>query len=249
AKKMNAYIDHVLAVLPFEPKVMKDLGGPETTYVGHPLARLSGTIDLKMKQTPKSPAQILILPGSRKSEVSRLMPILKASVDILEERGQKAQYILPAVPHLEAMIRESIADWKTKPVILTGEKAKIEAMQNADAAIAASGTAILELALYGVPTVSIYKLDPAVYAVRFLIKSWTAALPNLIADKVIVPERINDYAQPGYIARLIEDLVKKGPQRKAQLDGFQLVHDTMKQDDAPGLISAKIILSMVENRS
>lgn len=244
AKKMNTYIDHVLAVLPFEPQVMKELGGPETTYVGHPLARLAGNLDIKTKLTPKSPAHILLLPGSRKSEASRLLPILEKSIDILEERGQGARYSLPAIPHLEPMIRAAIKDWKIKPEILVGEEAKLAAMQDADAAIAASGTAILELALYGVPTVSIYKLDPAVYVVRFLIKAWTAALPNLIADKVIVPERINDFARPGYIARLIEDLVIKGPHRQAQLNGFKLVHQKMKQKEAPGMISAKIILKL-----
>lgn len=248
AKKMNAYIDHVLAILPFEPEVMKDLGGPTTSYVGHPLARLAGTVDLKSKKVPKKPPHILLLPGSRKSEASRLLPILQASVSILEERGLQAKYSLPAVPHLEDMIRASIKDWMAKPDILIGEEAKLEAMQDADAAIAASGTAILELAMYGVPTVSIYKLDPAIYAVRFLIKAWTAALPNLIADKVIVPERINDYARPGYIARLIEDLVVKGPQRQAQLEGFQLVHKKMKQKEPPGLVSAKIVMDLIQQK-
>lgn len=249
ARRMKAYVDHVLAILPFEPEVMRELGGPETSYVGHPLSRLSGSVDLRTKAKPKSPANILLLPGSRRSEAVRLLPILEKSIEILEDRGQGARYFIPAVPHLETLIRDAVGSWKIQPEIILGEEDKLNAMQEADAAIAASGTAILELALYGVPTVSIYKLDAAVYAVRFLIKAWTAALPNLIADKVIVPERINDYARPGYIARLIEDLVRKGPQRQAQLDGFKLVHEKMRQDEPPGLISARIILKLAGRKT
>ncbi len=248
AVKMNAYIDHVLAILPFEPEVMRKLGGPETTYVGHPLARLAGKADLEAKAKPANPPNILILPGSRNSEASRLLPVLRETIEIMEDRGQGGRYLLPAVPHLRAMIEKDVATWTVKPEILAGEDAKFEAMQNGDVAIAASGTAILELAMYGVPTISIYKLDPAINAVRFLMKAWTAALPNLIADKVIVPERINEFARPGYIARLAEGLLVEGHQRAAQLEGFQLVHDRMQQAKEPGRICAEIVLRLARQQ-
>lgn len=249
AAKMNAYIDHVLAILPFEPQVMRELGGPETTYVGHPLARLAGVVDLKARKKPGTPARILLLPGSRGSEASRLLPVLKETVAILEERGQGGRYVLPAVPHLREMIEKEIGTWPVKPELLEGEAAKIEAMETGDVAIAASGTAILELAMYGVPTISIYKLDPAMNTMRFMIKAWTAALPNLIADKVIVPERINEFARPGYIARLAEDLLVDGHHRAAQLEGFKLVHEKMKQEKPPGLKCAEVVLKLAGHRT
>jgi lipid-A-disaccharide synthase len=250
AAKMNAYVDHVLAILPFEPEVMRDLGGPETTYIGHPLSRLAGEFDLKKRATPKKPARILIMPGSRKSEASRLLPVLEKSIELLEERNAGASYFLPAVPHLEAQIRKAVENWKIQPEILVGENVKLAAMAEADAAIAASGTAILELAMYGVPCVSIYRPDPALNAVRFLIKAWTGALPNLIADKVIVPERINEFAHPGYIARLVEALLVKGPERQAQIKGFEEVHKKMRQAKPPGEIAAGIIVELANrNRS
>jgi len=249
AAKMNSYVDHVLAILPFEPEVMRDLGGPETTYVGHPLARLAGTIDFKKKRKPKNPPNILLLPGSRNSEASRLMPILRETIAILEERGQSGNYLLPAVPHLRSMIEKEIATWDVKPELLDEEQAKLEAMQTGDVAIAASGTAILELAMYGVPTISIYKLDPAINALRFMMKAWTAALPNLIADKVIVPERINEFARPGYIARLAEDLLIESSQRAAQIEGFKLVHDKMQQEKPPGQKCAEVVLRLATGKS
>lgn len=248
APRMRSYVDHVLAILPFEPAVMAELGGPATTYVGHPLSRLAGKIDLSRRYKPSDKPIILLMPGSRRSEVSRLLPIMGATVETLDERGTKARYVLPAVDHLQAEIRETTMKWATPPKIIEGEGAKIEAMKSADAAIAASGTAILELALYGVPTVSIYKPDPALNAIRFLIKAWTAALPNLIADKVIVPERINEFARPGYIARLIEALIVEGHERSAQISGFEEVHRRIAVDVPPGRKSAEIILELTGRR-
>ena len=249
AKTMTSYVDHVLAILPFEPDVMRELGGPPTTYVGHPLARLAGTIDLKKKRKPENPPTILLLPGSRRSETSRLLQVLRESINVLNRRNVKANYILPAVPHLEDEIRNEVAGWEVKPEVVSGEDAKIAAMEKADAAIAASGTAILELAMYGVPMVSIYKLDKAIYALRFMIKGWTAALPNLIADTPIVPERFNEYANPEYVARMVEPLLEDSLQRQAQLEGFRLVHARMKQDEAPGRICARIIAGMAGEKT
>ncbi|MCB1423040.1 MAG: lipid-A-disaccharide synthase [Nitratireductor sp.] len=245
AKTMTSYVDHVLAILPFEPDVMHELGGPPTTYVGHPLSRLAGVIDMKQKRKPKSPPLILLLPGSRRSETSRLLPVLRESIEVLHRRNVKAEYVLPAVPHLEDEIRNEVAGWEIRPEVVSGEDEKIAAMEKADVAIAASGTAILELAMYGVPTISIYKLDKAILALRFMIKGWTAALPNLIADAPIVPERFNEYANPEYVARMVEPLLEDSLQRQAQLEGFRLVHARMKQDEAPGRICARIIAGMV----
>lgn len=248
APKMNAYLDHVLAILPFEPELMAELGGPPTTYVGHPLARLSGKTDLSAKTVPGLPAQVLLLPGSRKSETSRLLPILRDTAKALIERGAKCRFVMPAVSHLEAEIRADVQAWETDVEIVGGEDAKWSAMKHADLAIAASGTVLLELAMLGVPAISIYKPDPALNAIRFLIKGWTGALPNLIADKVIIPERFNEYAHPGYIARLAEVLMCDSHERRAQLEGYALVHERMRQDRPPGELAAQTVLDLLEKR-
>ena len=246
AKKMNAYLDHVLAILPFEPELLKQLGGPDATYVGHPLARLAGKIKAKDKRTPANPATVLLMPGSRKGEIHRMLPIIEKTVDLLAERGTTARYILPAVSHLAEELKMKTSSWKQNISIVEGEAAKQKAFDSADLAIATSGTAILELAMHMVPCISIYKLDPALNAIRFIIKAWTAALPNLIADKVIVPERINQFAHPEYIARLAEALMVAGPERDAQLNGFELVHQRMKQKKQPAVIAARIILDLTK---
>lgn len=246
AKTMKNYIDHILAILPFEPELLKKLEGPSATYVGHPLARLAGIVTVKDKKKPNAVPNVLLMPGSRRGEISRLLPIIKECVCVLEKRGNKYNYILPAVPHLADEIRKEVAGWPQKITIIEGEDDKIKAYKKADLAIATSGTAILELAMYMIPCISIYKLDKALNAVRFIIKAWTAALPNLIADKVIIPERFNEYAHPEYIARIAESLVIDGPERNAQLQGFKLVHQRMKQKQDPAHIAAEAILKLIK---
>lgn len=246
AKTMTNYIDHILAILPFEPELLQKLNGPSATYVGHPLARLAGNVTVKDKKKPNAIPNLLLMPGSRHGEISRLLPVLKDTVSLLEKRGNKFNYILPAVPHLAHELRKETADWPQKIKIIEGENAKLKAFEKADLAIATSGTAILELAMYMIPCISIYKLDRALNAIRFIIKAWTAALPNLIADKVIIPERINEFAHPEYIARLAESLAVEGPERNAQLQGFKLVHQRMKQKQDPAHIAAGAILKLIK---
>jgi len=245
AKTMSGYLDHVIAILPFEPDLLKELGGPEATYVGHPLARLAGKTDLAAKRKPAAIPTILLMPGSRKSETARHMPVLAETARLLKERGMEARFVLPAVPHLAEELRSQARNWPVVPEVVEGDEAREAEYRKADLAIAASGTAILELAMYGIPTISIYKLDPAMKSLRFLVKAWTAALPNLIADRVIIPERINEFVIPGYLARMAEGLLVEGPARDAQIDGFEVVHQRMQQDESPGILAARVILNLV----
>lgn len=246
APKMRVFIDHVLAILPFEPEVMRKLEGPETTYIGHPLMRLIAENAKRKNATPKSPAKLLVLPGSRKSETSRLLPVIRDTLLMLKERGNKFEAVLPAVDHLVEDIRANVAEWPVKPEIVTGDEARIIAFSKADAAIAASGTVTLELALFKVPMISIYKLDPAMMIARKFMYAWTASLPNLIADRVVVPEQFNEFANPNLISRQVEQLLVKGPARNAQLEGFDIVAKNMQQSERPGLIAARKILEVAK---
>lgn len=247
APKMRVFIDHVLAILPFEPEVMKKLAGPDTTYIGHPLMRLIDENAKRKNATPKSPASLLVLPGSRKSETSRLLPVIRDTLLMLHERGSAFEAVLPAVDHLVDDIRASVAEWPVKPEIVTGDEARTIAFSKADAAIAASGTVTLELALFKVPMISIYKLDPAMMIARKFMYAWTASLPNLIADRVVVPEQFNEFANPNLISRQIEQLLVKGHARNAQLEGFEIVAKNMQQSERPGLIAARKILEVAKS--
>lgn len=248
ARTMARHIDHVLAILPFEPKLLKELGGPDATYVGHPLARRLAAMDPPDRTFPSDDPLLLVLPGSRRSETRLLLPDMRNTLEILAARGNRFRAVLPAVPKLEAEIRAAVAGWPVKPEIVTGEEAKARAFREADLALAASGTVLLELALYKVPAISIYRLDWLMHRIRFLITGWTAALPNLIADAAFLPERVGDMVRPGWLARALEELMRPGPARDALLEGYDKVGRAMALDEASGAVAARAIARLIEAR-
>ncbi|MBK5567561.1 lipid-A-disaccharide synthase [Ensifer sp. SSB1] len=255
APRMRGYVDHVLAVLPFEPQAMERLQGPPTTYVGHRLAsdanllavhasrqqRLAGTTDGRV-------STCLLLPGSRSSEVGRLLPIFAAMVEELSSRHPGIRFLLPTVPRQEKLVREITASWRVQPEITVGTAEKWAAFDRADAAIAASGTVILELALAGVPVVSTYDPDFLVKLLHKRIRIWSGALPNLIADFPIVPEYFGESIRPGALTRWVERLSAATAQRASMLDGYTLVQQRMATSRPPGDMAAEIVLGYLENK-
>ena len=228
AKKIAPYIDHILAILPFEPKIMAELGGPKTTFVGHPLGSKLPEVDFAAKERVGDPVNIVALPGSRRSESKRLLPIIGQTFQIMLERGNRFSVTIPAVPSLKADIEAETAGWACDVTVVSSEDAKLAAFSECDVALAASGTATLELAIYGVPMIAIYKLDPVAMSLRHLLKGWSASLPNLIVDYPLVPERYNENAHPGYLARSLEQLTSDQTLRKVQLNGFKQVRSELQ---------------------
>ena len=230
AQKIKPYVDHIMAILPFEPDLMRELGGPDATYVGHPLAAEMPKVSSRAKKKCSDPVHLLVLPGSRRSETKLLLPVIRETLRILAQRGNKFEVTLPAVKRLEADIRQEVKTWEVVPMVVSGEDAKIEAFKNADLALTASGTATLELAIYRVPMISIYKLDRLMMQIRHLITAWTTALPNLIADYPVVPERLNENTHPQHLARMLERLMMDGEERAIQLKGFEVVRQKLAQE-------------------
>jgi lipid-A-disaccharide synthase len=253
APRMLTYVDHVLAVLPFEPEVMRRLGGPPTSYVGHRLASDKNVLAVRNRQRERQQAQregktCLLLPGSRGSEVTRLLPIFRGAVEELAERHKDIRFLLPTVPRQESRVRALTASWKVQPEISVAADKKWEAFGEADAALAASGTVILELALAGVPVVSTYYADWLVSLLHARIRIWTAALPNLIADFPVVPEYFNEMIRPAVLTRWFERLSSDTAQRRAMLDGFAIVQQRMATDRPPGERAAEIVFEYLQKK-
>ena len=254
AKAMLAYVDAVLAVLPFEPQVMRDLGGPPTHFVGHRLAtneNLLRTRALRAQRPARGlddPKTLLLLPGSRGAEINALLPVFGAVMQEFVARNGPTRFLLPTVSRQEARVRAMIAGWELKPDVLAGEDAKWQAFAEADAAIAASGTVILELALASVPVVSTYKADFLMRMVSHRIKTWTGALPNLIADYPVVPEYLNDHVRPGNLMRMAERLAADTLQRRAMLEGFDLVWQKLQTERPSGDEGSRIVLELLARR-
>lgn len=254
AQHMLAYVDHVLAVLPFEPDVMRKLGGPPTTYVGHRLTADPKLLEARHQRAetkPRSEAErktVMLLPGSRASEIAKLLPAFGDAVNDLVARNGDMHFVLPTMPRREAMIRDLVKEWAIKPEVVTGAEAKWRAFAEADAAMATSGTVVLELALTGVPCISAYKTDWIVKFITSKIKTWSAALPNLIADYAVVPEYINEVVRGASFARWMEKLSTDTLPRRAMMEGFDVLWRRMQTEKPPGEHAAEIVLSIVQKK-
>ncbi len=153
AKDMKGFVDRVLCILPFEVGELQRLDGPPGTYVGHRLARDPGIARAAaMQAEPRDLSDdrektLLLLPGSRRGEVNSLLEPFRETVSILHERGNRLRLLLPTVPHVEQIVRQATASWAQQPEIFSDPDRKWQAFGEADAALIASGTVSLELAL------------------------------------------------------------------------------------------------------
>lgn len=254
AQAMVPYVDHVLAILPFEPLAMERLGGPPTTFVGHRLTSDPAILKVRAARTerptkqPEEPRSILLLPGSRSAEIRQLLPIFGQTAADFIQRNGPTRFVLPTVPRQEALVREIAISLPVAPEISVSTDDKWAAFAEADAALAASGTVILELALAGVPVVSAYKADWLITMMSKRIKIWTAALPNLICDYPLIPEYINEVVRPGSLCRWVERLSSNTLQRRAMVEGFDLTWQRLQGQVPPGEAAAGIVLDVMERK-
>ncbi|PBC20739.1 MULTISPECIES: lipid-A-disaccharide synthase [unclassified Mesorhizobium] len=253
AVAMKPYVDHILCILPFEVKELDRLGGPPGTYVGHRLTHDAGVLAAQKAQAlPRDLAQdriktLLVLPGSRRGEVRRLIEPFGETVSMLRARGNRLRLLLPTVPHVADLVKSSVNRWDEKPEIIVDPQRKWQAFGRADAALIASGTVSLELALAGVPMVSSYRLDPVARAVApYLVSVWSALLPNLISDRALIPEFYNEYVKPNNLARQLEALFADSGMRAWQKDGFAEIARRMATDRPSGEIAAGVVLRHIK---
>jgi lipid-A-disaccharide synthase len=254
ARRMKPHIDRILALLPFEPAALERLQGPPTVYVGHPLIeRLAelrpGAAEVATRADAASPL-VLVLPGSRRSEIRHLMPVFGEAVARVAAKLPGARFVLPAVPHLKDEIAQAVAEWVRKPEIVLGEAAKLAAFRGARAALAASGTVTLELALAQVPTVAAYRGAGWEAAIaRRLIKLPSVILPNLILGRSVVPEFIQQDATAQRLADQLEAALAEGEGRHRQLAGFAEVETIMRSaGESPAANAVEAALALVEAR-
>ena len=243
AAALRPIVDEVLAIFPHEPDVMAKLGGPPTTFIGHPLTGLDWARPVGAEERP----HLVVLPGSRTSEIERLVGPFGETAAILAERIGPMRVTVPALPRSARLVRDRVADWGTEATVVEDDAAKRAAFLSADAALAASGTVSLELALADVPSVVAYRLDALERAVaRRKITSWAMAMPNIIADRVVVYEALNDMVIPQRMARILERLLADTPERAAQLCGFATVRERLATTRPPSELAAERILSHVK---
>ncbi len=223
ARKMRPYVDHLLALLPFEPEAHARLGGPDCTYVGHPLIERAAWIDgldrqtlaARLGLTPGLPV-LVVLPGSRPSEVSRLMGPFGETISLLKSRLGPLEVILPAVPSVRPLIGEALRSWPQQPFLVEGDQDKFTAFRLAHAALAASGTVTLELAVAGTPMVVAYRVDRLAARFRFLLKVHSVVLANLVLGENAFPEFLQEDCTPEKLSAALQPLFTASPEQNAQ---------------------------------
>jgi lipid-A-disaccharide synthase len=233
ARAMRRYVDCVLAILPFEPATHVRLGGPPCFYVGHPLIERLGDLRPNAEEAQRrqaNPPLILVLPGSRSSELHRLLAIFGAATARVGERIGAMELVLPTMPHLLARVREETAHWPVQPQIVVDPKEKWAAFRKARAALAASGTVTLELALAAVPTVAAYRvplIEEIVARVMRMPEISTIVLTNLVLGEKIVPEFLQRECTPEKLADALIPLISDTVERRRQIEAFHRLDTIM----------------------
>ena len=213
ARKIAPLVDHLMVLLPFEPPYFRVVGLP-TTFVGHPVLEnnIGKAEDENFRHGREIEADVpllCLLPGSRRGELKYLLPPFKEAVNLLKSRIPTLQIVVPTVKNLSDILREELQDWEIPFSIVEGQQEKFGAMAAANAALAASGTVALELAVLGVPNVIAYRVHPVTAAiVRRLVRVKYANLVNLLIDREAVPEFIQQECRGDLLCDAIENLLE-----------------------------------------
>lgn len=254
AAKYAAIYDHLLAVLPFEPPYFEK-EGLACTFVGHSVveggAGKGDGAGFRNRHGIESTDRVVaVLPGSRKGEVSRLLPDFRATLERLQSSHPTLVAVVPTVATVRDRVAAAIADWPVRTVLVEGDAEKYDAFAAAEAALAASGTVSLELALARLPTVIAYRLNPVTVALyRRLIRVKYVNLVNLMLDRMLVPELLQQDCRPDRLATELGRLLDDPAARQVQIDGVAEVARWLGQGDTPpSERAARTILNVVAER-
>jgi lipid-A-disaccharide synthase len=254
ARKMRPYVDHLLALLPFEPDAHRRLGGPACSYVGHPLIERADWIDAldaeslraRLGLAPEK-AVLLVLPGSRPSEVSRLMGPFGETIQALRQSAAPCEIVIPVVPSVRGLIEQALPAWPQAPHLVEGEEDKFRAFKLARAALAASGTVTLELGVAGTPMVVAYRVDAVAARLRFLLKVHSVVLANLVLGENDFPEFIQEDCTAAKLSAALAPLLTDTPERAAQLRALAGIRDKMfLPEGTPSGKAADVVLAILE---
>ena len=254
AHAMLGYVDHVLGLLPFEPEEYRKLKGPPCSYVGHPLieqlSQLRPNAEEQRRRDAEPPV-LLVLPGSRRSEIRHHLDVFGATLGRLQAEGRTFELMLPTMPHLEATVREGVASWLVKPQIGVGETEKRAAFRIAHAALAKSGTVTLELALAGIPMVTAYRVGAIeAFILRRAVQVSSVILANLVIGKDVIPEFLQEDCTPEKLAPALSEVLADSPLRRQQLEAFAQLDTIMSTGNtSPSVLAADIVLATMRKGS
>ena len=255
ARAIAAFLDHVLALLPFEPPYF-EAEGLACTFVGHPVVE-SGAGDgdgasFRRRHGIESQAPLIcFLPGSRASEVGPLMPVFGQTLAKLRLGRPDLRAVIAAAASVSDIVTAAARGWPTAPLMVSDTAEKHDAFAAADVALAASGTVALELAMAGTPAVIAYKINPlAAFLARRLIRVRFVSLVNIILDRPIVPEFLQNDCRPERLEAAIDHLLGDGEARARQVAaGREALHRLGLGGPPTGERAARVVLDVIERYS
>jgi lipid-A-disaccharide synthase len=248
ARAMRTYLDHVLALLPFEPEFLARNGGPPCTFVGHPLAQQIADLrpnDTEAERRAARPPLVLALPGSRRGEIARMAEVFGRAIAIAAEATGELEIVVPTLPRLATLVKEAVDGWPFRARVVFDGAERRAAFRNARAALSKSGTVTLELALAGVPTVAAYRVSALeAMLARRMISVDSVILANLVLGERIVPELLQEGCTPENVARALREIIGDTPLRERQLRAFARLDDVMEIGRAePSARAAEVVLA------
>ena len=243
--------NRLLCLLPFEPTFFAR-HGLDARHVGHPVLQSGAdTGDGARFRTdhglrPDAPVLVL-MPGSRRSEVPRLLPVFGRTLSLLAERLPGLVPVVVASPVVAATVARAVRRWPVRPIVVTELADKHDAFAAAGAALTKSGTSTLELALAGVPMAVTYRVNPLTAAIaRRLIRVPHVAMVNLLAGRRLVPELLQRDCRPRRLADTVMTLLGDPAAVRAQRDGFRQVLDALSAgDEMPSDAAAREVLALL----
>ena len=241
AKKYAATFDKLYAFFDFEKPYFTKYG-LDTVSVGHPIA---DGLDA-YKPNNKNEKIITLVPGSRMSEVKKLLPVFHKTIDMLVNAGYKDyKFVIPTVETTDEYIKQNIKHWSTKPELISAKK-RYNVYANTYIAIVASGTVSAELAIMHIPTIVVYKMNPlTVLLAHILLKIKWASLVNILMNKTIFPELLGKKATPDAIIENLQQLTLPNVRKKMLSELKAADKQWMRNDKNPASIIAKDILSSI----
>jgi len=251
AAKLARTIDRLMCLLPFEPPYF-EREGLKADFVGHPV--LESAADqgdgkaFRARHTIASDARVLcLLPGSRRGEVRRMLPMFADTVALAAKKFPDLVIALPTVPAVANEVSAAVRAIAVRTVVVESDRDKYDAMAASDAALAASGTVSLELALARVPTVIAYRINPLTYAiVKHMVKVEYATITNLLLKREAVSELLQNECRPDRlaveVARLIEDRAVRTAQMEAMAEALTMLG---AGGEAPSERAARVVLTEI----
>ncbi len=243
---------HLLTLFPFEPAYFT-VHGLRTTCVGHPAAQVPLGDSKSFRAANGIPADapvLAVLPGSRRGELARLLPVFEAAIPRVAAAVPGLHLVFPTIPLVEDLVRAFAAKTGLPATVTANAAEKADAFAAADAALAASGTITLELALARVPMVVTYRLNPLTAAIgKHLLNVTSASLPNLLSGGTLVPELLQHHCTADAVAVEVTALLSEPARREAQQRGFDQIAGALRPPDgSPSASAAAMVLEEAARR-